>query len=124
MTADRQSTRKRWLKICGFAYVVFLGGVVGSMFAIRGWVLAEMSSTESAAQWEAWREDVIAEQTQPAPVQRRVPQSTEPPALVLMRDYFGVSLAGVVLFSTLLFWVIAWFAAGALSSSREFHDVL
>ena len=124
MTADRPGTRQRWLKICGLAYAVFLVGVVGSMFAIRGWVLAELTSTESAAQWEAWREDVIAEQTQPAPVQRRVPQSTEPPALVLMRDYFGVSLAGVVLFSTLLFWVIAWFAAGALSSAREFHDVL
>ena len=123
MIADRPNTRKRWLKICGLAYVVFLGGVVGSMFAIRGWVLAEMSSTESAAQWEAWRDDVVAAQSQPVPVQRRVPESTEPPALVLMRDHFGVTLSGAVLFSTLLYWVIAWFANGILGDGRASDGV-
>ena len=33
-----------------------------------------------------------------------------------MRDYFGVSLVGAVLFSSLLYWVIGWFAAGVLES--------
>ena len=51
---------------------------------------------------------------EPGPVRRRVPKSTEPPALVLMRDYFGVSLIGAVLFTTVLYWVIAWFVMGIL----------
>jgi hypothetical protein len=43
-----------------------------------------------------------------------VPKSTEPPALVLMRDYFIVSLVGAILFTTVLYWVIAWFVMGIL----------
>jgi hypothetical protein len=62
--------------------------------------------------WEAWREDVRQQQGQKRPVQRRVPKSAEPPALVLMRDYYRVSLAGAILFATVLYWVIAWFLAG------------
>ena len=115
MTADRPERQRRWPWICGFAYALCLGGVVWSMFAARDWALAEMSSDESVAEWETWREEVLDEQTNPSPVQRRVPQSTEPPALVLMRDHFGVSLAGAVLFSTLLYWVIAWFVLGTLT---------
>jgi hypothetical protein len=43
-----------------------------------------------------------------------VPNSAEPPALVLMRDYFVVSLAGAILFSTVLYWITAWFVTGIL----------
>ena len=49
---------------------------------------------------------------QPSPVQRRVPKSNEPPALVMMRDHFAVSLFAAVLFSTMLYWVLAWFVMG------------
>jgi hypothetical protein len=48
-----------------------------------------------------------------------VPKSTEPPALVLTRDYFSVSLGGAVLFSSLLYWVIAWFVTGIVSSRQD-----
>ena len=40
----------------------------------------------------------------------------EPPALVLMRDYFVVSLVGATLFSSMLYWVMGWFVTGALKS--------
>ena len=57
------------------------------------------------------------------PVQRRVPKSAEPPALVLTRDHFGVILSGAVLFSSLLYWVVAWFVMGMVqgggAGSRE-----
>jgi hypothetical protein len=43
-----------------------------------------------------------------------VPQSGEPPALVLMRDYFSVSLIGALVFSTALYWVIAWLVTGIM----------
>ena len=86
-----------------------------SLFAARDWAQTQLTTPESTAAWEAWREDVRAEQDQPTPVQRRVPKSAEPPALVLTRDYFGVSLGGAVLFSSLLYWVIAWFVTGILT---------
>ncbi|HJQ81746.1 MAG TPA: hypothetical protein VJ828_17410 [Lacipirellulaceae bacterium] len=88
--------------------------------AARKWALAELATPESIRQWEAWREDVRQQDEQPGPVRRRVPKSAEPPALVLMRDYFAVSLVGAVLFMTLLYWVIAWFAYGILHSPASF----
>jgi hypothetical protein len=65
---------------------------------------------------------VRQQQKLPGPVQRRVPKSAEPPALVLMRDYFGVSMAGAILFSSVLYWVIAWFVSGIVSGNNESRD--
>jgi hypothetical protein len=58
----------------------------------------------------------MTRQTTPPPVPRRIPKSAEPPALVLTRDYFAPSLFGALFFSSLLYWVIAWFVTGILSS--------
>ena len=108
-----------WLWLWAIGYVALLVAVVWWLFAARDWAQAELSKPESTAAWEAWREDVKADQNRPAPVQRRVPKSIEPPALVLTRDYFGVSLTGAVLFSSLLYWVIAWFVTGIFSSRQD-----
>ena len=91
--------------------------VVWSLFSARHWAIAELATPKSIADWQAWREDVEQQQEHPGPVQRRVPKSDEPPALVLMRDYFGVSLTGAVLFSTVLYWIMAWFVTGTLTAS-------
>jgi hypothetical protein len=99
--------------------VLLLTLVTWSLLSARQWALAELAKPQSLRNWEAWRSDVRERQTQPGPVQRRVPKSMEPPALVLMRDYFEVSLAGALVFSSILFWVVAWFVTGILSSDRE-----
>lgn len=115
----------RWLWLWAIGYAILLGVVVWSMFAVRNWSLSELAKPKSVAQWEAWREDVRSQQNQPVPVERRVPKSTEPPALVLMRDYFGVSLFGAILFSTLLFWIMAWLMSSTvaqLSSATPDHQ--
>jgi hypothetical protein len=100
----------------GIGYVVLAGTVVSSLLAAREWALTELSTSDSAAAWTTWRDDVRAQQLEPAPVQRRVPQSAEPPALVLMRDYLGVSLAAAILFSTLLYSVVVWMLVGMLAA--------
>lgn len=92
--------------------------VVWWLQSARDWALAELATPESIRQWETWRDDVRQQGDEAGPVRRRVPKSTEPPALVLMRDYFAVSLIGAVLFMTLLYWVIAWFVRGILQSRR------
>ncbi len=114
MAADRHFGRWWWL--WGAGYIALMAAVVGWLFSTRDWALAELAKPASTAAWEAWREDVRADQDRPVPVQRRVPKSAEPPALVLTRDYFGVILTAAVLFSSLLYWVIAWLINGMLSS--------
>jgi hypothetical protein len=108
----------RWLWLWGIGYVVLQVSVVWWLLSAREWARAELTKPASAAAWEAWREDVRADQGRPASVQRRVPKSIEPPALVLTRDYFGVSLVGAVLFSSLLYWVVAWFVTGIVTTPK------
>ena len=99
-------------------YVALLGTVVGAMIWERQKVLTELSTPTSMADWEAWRADVRQQQANPGPVERRVPKSNEPPALVLMRDYFAVSIVGATFFTSLLYWIVAWCVTGALSGSE------
>jgi hypothetical protein len=100
-------------------YVLLTAAVVWSLLSARNWALAELATPRSVEQWQEWREEVRGQQARPGPVQRRVPKSAEPPALVLMRDYFGESLVGAVLFTSVLYWVIAWFIMGMLRPSSD-----
>jgi hypothetical protein len=95
-------------------YALLMTVVVWSLLSARSWALANLATPQSIEQWQTWRDDVQDQQAQAGPVQRRVPRSAEPPALVLMRDYFGVSLIGAVLFATVLYWVVAWLVAGIM----------
>ena len=102
-------------------YALLLGAVVAGTFKTRDWAFEQL-----AADWEEWRDDVRQQQVQPSPVQRRVPQSSEPPALVMMRDHFVVSLFAAVVFSTMLYWVSAWFVIGITTdrnrTANGFHN--
>jgi hypothetical protein len=104
----------RWGGLCLVGYCLAMAAIVWSLISARNWALAELATPRSLEQWHEWREDVREQQTGPGPVRRRVPKSTEPPALVLMRDYFGVSFVGAILFTTVLYWVIAGFVMGML----------
>lgn len=93
-------------------YVVVLGLVVFATIRARKAALEELSAPRARAEWNQWREDVQTEDVEAAGgVTRRTPESAEPPWLVLMRDYFGVCLTAAVVFSSLLFAVIIFFAA-------------
>jgi hypothetical protein len=102
-----------------FSYVLLLVAVVVAMFRARESALEQLATPKSQAEWQLWRDDVRRQQDRPGPVQRRVPKSTEPPALVMMRDHFFVSLCGAVLFSTMLYWVCAWFLMGMIKSTKS-----
>jgi hypothetical protein len=113
--AENMNSRKhigncwRWWIL---GYVVLIGVVAGTMFWLRQSAIADWSSPKSISDWHAWREDVREQQITRGPVERRVPKSDEPPALVLMRDYFAVMMFGAILFSSLLYWLMAWFVTG------------
>lgn len=96
--------------------MVLVGAVLGAMYYLRQSSMAELSSSRSISEWQSWRDDVRQQQSNGGPVTRRIPKSDEPPALVLMRDYFMVLLVGAILFSSVLYWVFAWLLTGMLST--------
>jgi hypothetical protein len=93
--------------------------IVTAMIRERASVLSEYSTQPELTAWQNWREDEKQRQTNPGSVARSVPKSEEPPALVLMRDYFKVSLAGATFFSSLLYWIMAWFVTGAFNATNK-----
>ena len=95
-----------------------LGAIVVAMFEARRWSLAQLGTPKAQSDWQAWREEVRQEQSRPGPVERRVPESSEPPALVMMRDHFAVSMVGAILFSSMLYWVVAWLVMGMMKSAE------
>ncbi|MCI0332913.1 MAG: hypothetical protein L0228_06785 [Planctomycetes bacterium] len=113
---ERARQIHRWLPWT-IAYSVLIVGVVLAMLKTRDWTVSQLASPKSVADWQAWREEVRQQHDRPGPVQRRVPKSSEPPALVMMRDHFAVSLVGAALFSSALYWVFVWFVSGVISRS-------
>jgi hypothetical protein len=95
------------------AYVVVVTGVVLVMLQVRRVTLRSLNTPEAQAEWNAWRESPPNVRTD-LPVRRHPPSSDEPPALILMRDYFPVMMAAAVVFGSLLFTAIMIAARGAL----------
>jgi hypothetical protein len=116
MMSERQP--RKWLWLCVACYFLLLTTVVFSLFDARKSALQRLSNDKTVSDWQLYREDVRQHQSNGAVVERRVPKSAEPPALVLLRDYFAVTLGGAVLFSTVLFWVMAWLLLGAMRAPR------
>lgn len=104
------------------AYVALLAAVVGGMFYGRWAAMAVYGSGQAQAEWDTWREDAKEQAAGQGPVARRVPKSAEPPALVLMRDYFAVCLVIALGLSSVLFGTLVFFIRGALSSGGPFVD--
>jgi hypothetical protein len=99
------------------AYLVYLAGVVALVFWARRTTLREMDTPEARAAWTTWRE-APTNQSGDGPVRRRAPTSTEPPALVLVRDYFSVVMCGAIVFGSLLFAALMLAARGVMSSGH------
>lgn len=95
------------------AYLIVMIGVVVSMLHQRRVTLSTMNTPEARAQWQAWR-DAPPNQRADLPVRRRPPSTDEPPALILMRDYFGVMMSAAVVFGSLLFATIMFSVRGVL----------
>ncbi len=93
-------------------YIALVAIVIVGMFVLRQSVLANMSTPEAQAGWEKWRSAAAQDDGTHSPVQRSVPRSDTPPALVLMKDYFGPVLIGLLLPVSALYGFIAWIGCG------------
>lgn len=97
-------------------YLALLAGVSYGLFWGKNWATREFGTSELKADWERWRQDVASQEDSQQPVKRRVPKSVEPPALVLMRDYFGICFVGSILLSSVLYGAFVFMLRGALLS--------
>jgi hypothetical protein len=120
--------------ILGCVFVAALVGVATGMFYLRGAALHTYGNEKSQADWDRWREDVAKDAKAFAdaekgekpkdsaplpPVKRRVSKSPEPPALLLMRERFGVCLAAALLLSGAMLGSILLLIRGAIFGGRS-----
>jgi hypothetical protein len=70
----------------------------------RQQTISRLSSPAAQADWQRWQQQESQRQSDPsAPVRRRTPKSTEPPALVLLRDSFPAVAVAVMVVVTICF---------------------
>lgn len=96
---------------------VLIAVVIGGLFYARHQAFAVYGDRAAQTEWDAWREDAQELAKGTGPVTRRAPKSVSPPALVLMRDYFGVCLVLSVLLSSVLFIATLAFIRGAFTAA-------
>lgn len=99
------------------AYLAVIAMVVVLLVRGRNRLLPQLAQPDARADWQSWRDDVKNSQDT-GPVRRRVPKSSEPPLLVLLRDYFGTCLTAAIFFTSLLFAVTMIFVRGAVSAGE------
>ncbi len=80
--------------IVGILYVAMLCGVTWGLLYARDVAAPHLDNAAGQKAWDDWRHDAAEQATGKGPVSRRVPKSAEPPLVLLMRDYFGVCVAG------------------------------
>lgn len=98
-------------------YLIAIALVIGGLWYGRQRALAIYGSASSQTEWEQWRHEAKKLAEDAGPVKRRIPKSTEPPALVLMRDHFVTCLIGSVVLTSVLFGAFMIFVRGALGDS-------
>ncbi len=103
---------RRWALAWSIGYALLMACVIATMVGTRNTAIRRLSTPEALADWQQWRADVAQQQKDSVGVERRVPKSSEPPALVMWRDYFRISLTAAIVFSSVLYWVMAWFVTG------------
>ena len=107
-----------FLAIAVIVYVLLATASVIGMNRARRNVM-ENASAATQADWETWRAAAREQADGSGPVSRRVPKSDQPPALVLLRDYYGMCLAAVLLFGSLSYLVLMFFLHGATAKPRS-----
>lgn len=79
------------------------------------------STPAAQASWEKYREDAAKQDgtAGSGPVKRKVPKSSEPPFVVLLRDHFGVVQVAAVVFSTVLYLFALILIRGLLLAQKN-----
>ena len=106
----------RWTLAAG--YGVLLVAIVSGLVSVRHRVLAPDRRAAAQAAWETWRRDIEAAR-KAGKTRRRLPPSDEPPAVVLLRDYFLTCTVIALVLASAVYGSFAFFVAGAARSSHS-----
>ncbi|MFO0868804.1 MAG: hypothetical protein U0935_25340 [Pirellulales bacterium] len=106
----------RWTVGGWLGMVVVLGAVIGLMLVARRGALETYGTTAAQAEWDQWRQSAAEQAAAGGPVQRKVPRSAEPPALVLMRDHFGACLGAALVAALGVYGTFVLLLRGAFRS--------
>lgn len=98
------------------AYLTMVLAIVVSLWMYRSRALTSFDTAASQRDWQAWRE-AATESGLRGGVKRSRPTSVEPPALVMMRDHFGVCLTIAVVLATALYVTLAIVLRGVIRGS-------
>ncbi|MCA9166693.1 MAG: hypothetical protein KDB23_03455 [Planctomycetales bacterium] len=107
------STRLAWL-LAATIYVLLLIAISFGLREARRWATVNLVTPTAHDNWEQFRGDIREQAERGGPVKRRVPVSTEPPLLVLLRDHFVACLVISIVLSSALYGTLAVFVVGAL----------
>lgn len=108
----------RFMLVALLIWLASLLGLAWTLSILRDRMVASLSTPESQASWEQWREEVKRAQAEDSPVQRRIPKSEEPPALIMMRDRFPVILTGALVTWTFFYGFTIVIVRGLLVSRK------
>lgn len=95
--------------------------VVGGMYWMRAKAIAAYGSSQAISDWDDWRDAQDELVKQGARTKRKKPLSSEPPALVLMRDHFAACTGAAVMAAGGAFLVFAFLLRGVLAQPADPH---
>lgn len=98
------------------AYLAAMTLVVAGLMVVRQRTLARLDTPDARRQWQQWKQQTNRQQQANGPVRRRPVSSDEAPALILLRDRFGVIVATTVMVFSFLFAFLVFVARGTVGS--------
>lgn len=107
-----------WLAL----FLLLLAATAWGMIRGRNWILATYDSDSATAEWQEWKQDAAQMERLPNVVKRKAPKSDLPPAVILMKDYFGICLVGGLGLTAVLLAALLLMMRGAFANTEPFVD--
>lgn len=113
---------KRWTWKYGvwiLLYVGMIATIVLLLLRVQQQVQNDTLDPETQQHWDQWVETAREQASGDGPVQRRVPQSKNPPLSVLMDQYFLICLVTSCILATTLFLTLVFMIQGSYNAGRS-----
>lgn len=104
--------------------VVVVASVAAAMLWARAGAIRTYGTADAQAEWDDWREEAREQAASGGPVERKVPKSVEPPALVLMRDHFLACLGAALVAALGVYGTFFILLRGSMGNANYQPDLL
>ena len=113
---------KRWTwksAVWILLYVGMITTIVLVLLQVQNQVQSGTLDPNAQQHWDQWVETAREQASGAGPVQRRAPQSKDPPLSVLMDQYFLVCLLTSCVLATALFLTLVFMIQGSYNAGRS-----